>query len=193
MFITLLKLTILFFVIFDPILSFGVFAAATKKMDKQERRKVALLAVGLAMFLSFTFIIFGERVLSIFSTSLDNFRVAGGIVLGILGLDMVLGTSAKNIERTTKSSWTAIAAIIATPLLTGPAAITAILISVNDFGILYTALPVAIVLTLTGILFLLVEKISKLLHPVIIQIISTILGLVTLSWSVEFIRKGLGF
>ncbi len=189
----LLSLIILFFVIFDPLLSFGVFAAATKSMKSEEKQKIALLSVGLALGISFIFLFFGEKVFSLFSTSLNDFRVAGGIILGILSLQMVLGTSAQRLEKTPRNSSMAIASIIATPLLTGPAAITAILINVNDYGILYTGLSITLVLVFTGILFLFVEKVQKVLRPLVIEVASTMLGLVTLSWSVEFIRQGLGF
>ena len=189
----ILSLIILFFVIFDPLLSFGVFAAATKSMKYSEKQKIALLSVGLALGISFVFLIFGESILSLFSTSLDDFRVAGGIILGILSLHMIVGTSAQKLEKTPKNSGMAVAAIIATPLLTGPAAITAILINVQDFGMIYTGLSLTLVLIFTGILFLLAEKVQKILRPLAIEVISTMLGLVTLSWSVEFIRQGLGF
>ncbi len=188
-----LKLIILFFVIFDPPVSLGVYVKATQGMKQHDARRIAILAMGLAAGLSLLFLAFGLAVLDVFSTSIEDFRVAGGIVLAVLGLNMVLGRSASDIEKTSRSTAAGIAAIIATPLLTGPAAITAIVVSVHDFGQFITGIAVLAVLAATALLFYHAHRIFRFLGSTTIQVISTLLGLVTLSWGVDFIRRGLGF
>lgn len=189
----LIQLIILFVVIFDPALSLGIFATATKHLKTKEKAKIALLAIGVAAGLSYVFLFFGTGVLTLFKTTIDNFRVAGGIILMILGINMVLGRSSQELEKTKQSSAAGVAAIIGTPLLTGPAAITAILISAEEFGKTSTGLAVGIVLAATGILLFFAEKVLLHIGPTSIRVLSTLLGLVTLSWGVEFIRAGLGF
>ncbi|HIH21582.1 MAG TPA: hypothetical protein HA222_02890, partial [Candidatus Diapherotrites archaeon] len=90
-----------------------------------------------------------------------------------------------------KNSSKALAAVIGTPLITGPAAITAIIISTSDYGILQTSTAIAIVLAFTLVLLYALSTRSKMKGETAIQVLSTILGLVTIAWGIDFIRTGL--
>ena len=188
----LLQLIILFVVIFDPFASLVIFLVATEKTTHDERRKIANTALIVAAAVSALFLLFGTAVLSLFNTSIKEFQVAGGIVLGILGVKMVLGYSLARVEELKNSTGWAIASIIGTPLLTGPAAITAIIVSVNDYGRTVTGTALFLVFILTALLFYNAGRIDKVLGRTSIKVISTILGLITLSWGVKYVLSGLG-
>jgi len=187
----LVQLVILFLVIFDPLASLAVFLAASAKMKETERLKTVLYAVLVASALSAVVLVFGKSMLDLFSTTIDEFRIAGGVILSILGVRMAMGYPLMHIDTVKASSARAIAALIGTPLLTGPAAITAIIVSTSDYGKIITGIALLIVLALTTILFLTAGRTQKLLSPTPIQVISTVLGMVTLAWGVRFITIGL--
>jgi len=189
----MIKLIILFFVIFDPFMSFAVFSSLTRGLSPADRKKTASLAILVACLVSGVILLFGEGLLELLSTDIASFKVAGGIVLGILGVKMSLGQSIAEICDAPDRSARAIAAIIGTPMLTGPAAISAIIISTEESGIAVTALAIGIVLLFTGILFYQAQRVSRILGTTVIQVLSTILGLVTLSWGVKLIQEGFGF
>lgn len=193
MFEHLLQLTILFLVIFDPLASFAVFYVTTAHLTKSERNKIALLAVLVAATISYAVLFFGQDLLHVFNTTIEDFRVASGVILGILGIKMALGQSLSNLDAIKDNSAFGIAAIIGTPLLTGPAAITSIIVNVNDYGIVATGTAITIVLSLTAIFFYQSFRIHRLIGTTPIQVISTFLGLITVAWGVKFIREGLGF
>jgi multiple antibiotic resistance protein len=188
---SLLQLVILFFVIFDPLASFTIFLTASSSLTKKERRRMAFLAVAVASALSVAVIVLGGALLELFSTSLDEFRIAGGVILAMLGIRMAMGMPIADISSYKNDSGRAVASIIGTPLLTGPAAITAIMISVYDYGHILTGAAVGIVLAITAGIFLLSGGINKIVGRTGIQVLSTILGLITLSWGVKFIVTGL--
>ncbi len=192
MFYTLLQLVILFFVIFDPLLSFVVFFSATADMSPQEKHRTAILAVSVALGISLVCLIFGTGILKLFNTNMNDFKIAGGIILGILGIQMSLGQAGSERVMGTKKSAKAIASLIATPLLTGPASITAIIISVHDYGRLLTAIAILIVLLITLAIFLQAPRITRLTGETALQVISTLMGLITLSWGIMFVKEGLG-
>lgn len=192
MFESLLQLIILFLVIFDPFASLVVFLVSTSKMSNFDKRKVATLAVIVAGSLSLAVLIFGNLLLQLFDTSIPDLRVAGGIILGLLGLKMALGQSIADTDSMKNNSAVAIASVIGTPLLTGPATITTIIIAMNDFGRLDTGIAIAIVLAFVILVFYNAAKVDKYLGRTAIKIISTVLGLITLAWGVKFIRVGLG-
>ena len=187
-----IQLVVLFFVIFDPFVSLAVFTTATQKMDRKERKKTAFLAVAVAGIISLAVLLLGQKLLSLLSTSIDDFRVAGGIILGLLGIKMVWGQSLADTDSLKKGTGRAIAAIIGTPLLTGPAAITSIMIAATDYGRLIPGLAVAIVLGISAVMFYHANLIQKALGKTTLQVVSTLLGLITIAWGVKFIRMGLG-
>ena len=189
----LIKLIVLFFVIFDPLLSGMVFISATKSMEYRNRVKIGIYATLVAMLISSIFLLFGNSFLSLFSTNINDIKIAGGILLAILGLKMSLGyelagDSKEKDKDKVNSSHIGIASLIGTPLLTGPAAITTIIISVSDFGILSTGIAVFAVLLFAGAIFMVLSKFPDKISPVPLQVTSTILGLITLAWGIEFIR-----
>ncbi len=188
----LLQLIVLFTVIFDPLASFIIFYAATSNMSRYERMRTATIAVLVAAIVSYLVLLFGQTILSLFNTTITEFQVAGGLVLGILGIRMVLGFSFTNLKEKKNNSGAAIASIIGTPLLTGPAAITGIIISTSDFGKGVTALAIGIVLLCTVLLFYNAERMHRLMGRTTVQVISTVLGLITLAWGVKYVLLGLG-
>lgn len=191
MFENLIQLVILFLVIFDPLLSLMVFLSASKKMIPKERRTNAILAVLVAFVLSFSIVLIGGYLLVLFNTTLGEFKIAGGIILIVLGIKMALGIPLADQKILKSSSGRAIAAIIGTPLLTGPAAMTAIIVSVNDYGYLLTVTSITIVLGLTALIFLQAEKINRIIGKTMTQVLSTIFGLITLSWGIKLIKEGI--
>ena len=104
---------------------------------------------------------------------------------------MVLGQSLVDVERVKGDSTWAIASIIGTPLLTGPAAIMTIIVSVSNYGRIVTGLAIAIVLLGTALLFYNTKRANRLLGRTAIQVISTILGLITLAWGVKYVLQGI--
>jgi multiple antibiotic resistance protein len=193
MFENLPQLIVLFVVIIDPMASFAVFSVATDPMKLEERRKTALLAILVAAVLSGIVLVLGERLLDLFNTDIQNFKIAGGVILLIFGIQMSLGLSLFEVEKKEGSSTAAIASLIATPLLTGPATISTIIITSHDYGMLSTGLALVIVLAFSAGLLLLSARISHKIGKVPIQVMSTIMGLITLAWGIMFIRDGLGF
>ncbi len=188
----LISLIILFFVIYDPLISIPFFLNTTKNMNEEERFKTATLAILVASIISIAVLFSGIRLLNLFNTNLDDFKVAGGIILGLLGVKMVLGIPITEIEKGDNKSISGVAVIIGTPLLSGPAAITTIIISVSDYGLLTTGIAVTLVLALTGILLYSAAKLLRFLGETTIQVSTTMMGLITLSWGVMFVRGGLG-
>lgn len=191
--IEFLQLVVLFFVLFDPFASLALFYNVTAHLKKTEKTKMTLYAVSVALWLALLTLIFGDKLLTLFHTTLDNFRVAGGIVIILLGVKMTLGYSLTNVNAQKKEKTRyAVAALIGTPLLTGPAVMTSIIVLKNDYGSAVVALAVLFVLLITGVIFLFSDKVYKVLGERITQVITTFFGLITVAWGVGFLRAGLG-
>jgi len=75
------------FVIMNPFASIPIFL----KVAGEDKAKAAAQAVFVASGVLFAFLFFGSALLEVFRITLDSLRVAGGLILGILGVRLVLG------------------------------------------------------------------------------------------------------
>ena len=80
---------ITFFVVIDPPGCAPIYASLTTDAGKAERRSMAIRAVFVASLILLTFGLFGEDLLKALGISLDSFRIAGGIMLFLIALEMV--------------------------------------------------------------------------------------------------------
>lgn len=176
------------FVILDPFASIPAFLMMTGKMNDADRKGVAHKAVLLAGLLAFIFLISGMTLLNFLGISLSSFKVAGGIILGIMGLETILGFEVHGKKKEDKDS---IAVLIATPLLTGPGVITTVIVLSTQVGQLVTGAAALLALAMAYIILHFAPLLRKALGEKAINVFSKIMGLLLLALAVEFIRTGL--
>ena len=85
----ILKFFVLFFVVVEPVTLVPLFAAMTEGEDEAYRRKMALKAVCIAGGVLLLFAVGGAAFLEVMGISIDAFRIAGGIMLFLIALEMV--------------------------------------------------------------------------------------------------------
>ena len=80
---------ITFFVVIDPPGCAPIYASLTKGANAAQRRNMAFRAVIVASGILLVFALFGEQLLSALHIELNSFRIAGGIMLFLIAIDMV--------------------------------------------------------------------------------------------------------
>ena len=187
------------FVVIDPIAIAPVFLALTRGMSNAERRKIAWRAVSVAAVVLLIFAAFGEAVLGFIGISMPAFRIAGGILLFLTALDMLFERRTKRREDQAEEAEEDYPDPsifpLAIPLLSGPGAITSvILLAGQDTGI-QTTLSVlavaALVLAIVFTLFLTASALERLLGRTGITVITRLLGMLLAALAVQFILDGL--
>jgi multiple antibiotic resistance protein len=199
------------FALIDPIGNVPIFAAATTGASPVARRTIA---VYIALF-SFVFLLFfyftGLALLEFFGISLAAFRMAGGVLLFLLGLEMaredftaafadpegamVEGADPRLYAR---RSFERLIVPFAMPLLIGPGAISTVVIYAGEaerFGVYGSGLGIAAIAAVcvtTLLTFWLAGPISRLLGRVGTAIVVRVLGLVLCALAVQFIIIGAG-
>ncbi|MBN1792479.1 MarC family protein [Candidatus Woesearchaeota archaeon] len=177
---------IMLFVILDPFVSMGVFAGLTRRADRAESRKIAFIATSVAFSLLAVFLLIGDWLFRILSIDFASFKIAGGIILLIMGVQQVFGLEFKRSHNTFHSA----AVIIGTPLLAGPGALSTIMILQKEYGFLEPLLAIIVVCIITFLLLVSVKKMPKFLGPRMIEVMSRVLGLLLAAIAVGFIRDG---
>ena len=179
-----------FFAIFVAMDAFGnlpILSTLTQKLSAKERNKNVDGAVLIAAILLFIFLFFGTRILQYFGISIDSFKIAGGIILLIIGIKIVLGLSLRE-ERAKKYEIAAVP--LATPLITGPAVITVILLLVNEFDYLLILIASLLNLLITWVVLRQTVLLFKLFGRQGSDIIARIMGLILTALAIEFIKQG---
>src|SRR5512139_4082350 len=158
--LNIIKATLVLFVIVDPFGNIPIFMSLTEKMNKIQRRKVFNTAtlVGVILLLVFSFA--GQQILSVFGISIFSFEVAGGILLLIISIKILISGSLENMSESPESMG---AVPIAMPLLVGPGAITTTIFNLQSYGIAVAAISVFIVLILTWFILRYVDIVYRFL------------------------------
>lgn len=185
------------FVVIDPIGLVPIFIAITQKEPTVSRRRIAALGVGISTLILLAFLVMGQVLLEALEISLPAFRTAGGILLLIVGLQMVLQESSVHSASTDPTSSIDLAVFpLATPLIAGPGGIMSVVLLTDNtkFGVmdqLLTALALLSVLLITFIALLSAEYIQKVLGRTGVNVITRILGLLLAALAMETILAGI--
>ncbi|HEY1224510.1 MAG TPA: MarC family protein [Brevundimonas sp.] len=201
------NLFVALFALVDPIGNIPIFAAATAGASLRQRLSVAaLICLFAAGFLGFFFFT-GISLLQFFGISLAAFRIAGGILLLLLGLDMTSGEFLKtfhdpdhdpgDVRGYARRRFQRLVVPFAIPLMIGPGAISTIIIQAGEaakIGPAGQAAGVAAILAASLAAFLCFAAtgpISRLLGNVGMSIVVRVLGLILCALAIQFILMGL--
>ncbi|WP_332774300.1 MarC family protein [Phenylobacterium sp.] len=197
------------FALIDPIGNVPLFAAATNGVKGRESRLIAVyLSLFVLVFLTF-FYFSGLALLEFFGISLAAFRIAGGVILFLLGLDMVRndftasltldgddGTMAGG-KAQARARFERMIVPFAMPLLIGPGAISTVVIYASEakrFGLAGAAVGVAVIAALalaTMLSFWATPVITRLLGRIGLTIVVRVLGLILCALAVQFVLAGI--
>ncbi len=196
------------FALIDPIGNVPVFAAATAGATGAGRRRVALyIALFALAFLAF-FYVSGLALLQFFGVSLSAFRIAGGILLFLLGLEMARDDFTARFEDVAEGGEPLSTSVyarrrferllvpFAMPLLIGPGAISTVVIYASEARPLGAAgyaaglgVVAAVALSIVPI-FWTTTLISRLMGRIGMTIVVRVLGLILCAMAVQFIIVG---
>ncbi len=196
----LLEDAITLFVVVNPIGLVPLFIALTAGHTRAQRRAIAARAVVIAAAILIVFVVLGQVMLTGLGVTLPAFRVAGGLVLLVIALRMVLSdddTRAGSPSATRRAGPGDIAVFpLAMPFIAGPGAVmAAVLLTDNDtFTIAEQAATAAVmlgVLALTYLMLLGAETVQRYIGATGANVLSRVLGLVLAAVAAEAMLKGL--
>lgn len=189
-----------FFVVIDPPGCAPIFAGLTTGTSAVHRRAMAVRAVLVASAILFGFALFGEALLRALGISLNAFRIAGGIMLFLIALEMVFERRTERREdRAEKVKATEVADIstfpMAMPMIAGPGSIASVmlLMSQNE-GIERSAVVLAAmasILALTLVALLIAGPIMRIVGAKIEAVVSRLLGVLLAALAAQFVIDGL--
>ena len=190
-----------FVVIVDPVGMLPTFVALTHRQGKERRRRTAAKSIAIAAITLVILALAGGTILRFLGIGLPAFRIAGGLLLLLLSVDMVFArqsgirsTTEAETEEAAESVDVAIFPL-AIPLIAGPGAITSIILLMgraeNDF--ILQVLVIALMLSVLGlclVALLFAVPLMERLGVTGINVIGRIFGIVLAALAVQYIVDG---
>jgi multiple antibiotic resistance protein len=130
----------------------------------------------------------GQEIFMIFGISIYSFEVAGGILLLIISIRILL---TGNLSEKADSPESLGVVPIAMPLLVGPGAITTTIFSLQYYGVAIAALSVLIVLILTWVILRFMNSVYKVLGKTGSLVIARVMALLMAAIAIQYILNGL--
>ncbi len=187
------------FTLINPLGTMPVFMSMTANLSEPARITTARKASIISFFTIVAFAFTGQLLFQFFGISANSFRVVGGVIFFIMGMDMLqarLG-QVKIKDEEVKNYVTDISITpLAIPMICGPGAITNIIVLMEDANSVSkkTVLisVVALIMLLTYVILYSSSKLFKLLGQTGINVMMRIMGLIVMVIAVEFFFSGIG-
>jgi len=190
---------IIYFVVIDPIGNAPVFLAVTTAQTRRQKYRTALEATLFASFIMVFFALCGAWVLAYLNITEQAFKIAGGIILFLVSLDMLSAKrqARKRDESTADSNMDNVAIYpLAIPMLAGPAAIISVIVVNASFSsaladTLIGYLALLAVMASTGLIMCLTVFAESWMNEKVTMVFSRITAIVLAGLSVQYILDGL--
>lgn len=183
----LAKAIIALFIIVDPFGNIPIFMGLTEKMADTQKKKVYNTATLVGFILLLVFAFTGQEILTIFGLSIYSFEVAGGILLLIIAIRILISGS---MHEDVESPESLGAVPIAIPLLVGPGAITTTIFNLQSYGTVTAILSVLIVLSLTWVILRFINGIYRFLGKTGSLVIARVMALLIAAIAIQYILTG---
>lgn len=175
------------FVAMDAIGILPMFMGFTENLKKREKNKIITQSIITAFLIGIVFLFLGVWIFKLLGVLVSDFKIAGGLVLLVISLRDLL-----QYDKGPKLSPDTMGAVpIGTPLITGPAVLTTIVILLDLHGMSLTVLSFLANLAIVWVTFLFADPISKFLGKAGSKAVSKIAHLLLAAIAVMMMRKGI--
>lgn len=187
-----------FFTLINPLGVMPIFMTMTAELQPHQRAKTARKASVVSLIIIFVFALSGQLLFDFFGISADSFRIVGGIIFFIMGMDMLQARLGKvKIKESEVKHYVNDISItpLAIPMICGPGALTNAIVLMEDAADirfkLILLVTVLVVIGLTYIILLSANKIIRVLGETGNNVLMRLMGLIVMVIAVEFFFSGL--
>ena len=190
------------FVVIDPPGCAPIYASLTSGASGEQRRAMAIRAVGIAAAILLVFALWGKQLLGVLGIALDSFRIAGGIMLFMIAMDMVFEKRTQRREDRAQKINAEEPHVedvsvfpMAMPMIAGPGSIATVMLLMSRADGMAERMAVlgAVLLTLALMLGALVAAgpLMALLGRKIEAVITRLLGVLLAALAAQFVIDGI--
>ena len=190
------ELFVIFLITLGPLKSAIVYVTLTADADAGFRRRIAIRTVLIATVVSILFVLAGEFLLDAFHISIPALKLAGGLILMLYALEMVIGSKSQESSKTDVELSPNIAVFpLAMPLMATPQGLVAIVtLTAAAPGTSEVALMIGLILGVMAFNFIFLlgaHKILSAIGPAALKVVSSIVGLLLVALAIQLMIWGL--
>jgi len=189
-----------FFAIMNPFVNLPIFLSMTESYSVAQQRVLAGKIALFSLIMCAVILLAGNQIIGFFGISVDEFRVAGGLVLAHIAWSMLNGSTADSHhgtkgERDSMADLTGLAFYpITFPMIVGPGTIATIIIyaghSTSFAALLSIGFVIAIILTLLFVVLFFASFFGKVLTDTMRTIMTRLMGMILLAIAIEMVFAG---
>ena len=181
-----LKATVALLIVVDPVGLLPFVVAGTRDLTPATRRRLLSQAVLVGLILLLAFTLLGVYILELFRITLEDFKIAGGILLLVIALTMVTAGHWGQGEGEGGGL-----VPLATPLLTGPGAITTSIVMLSRYGAVVVVTAIVITFGVSWLVMRSSTWLLRLLGDTGSDVVARIMGMLLAAIAVQYIREGI--
>ncbi|MEX2297689.1 MAG: MarC family protein [Dongiaceae bacterium] len=193
---TLTDIIVILLITIGPLKALIVYATITSGADAALRRQIAFRTVMVATIVALLFVVAGEFILEALHISLAALKIAGGVILMLFALGMIMGNGHGDENGKLKVITLDVAVYpLAMPMMATPQGLVAITALTAAAGttmqVLYIAIIVIAIMAFNLICLLAADRIIKALGPAVLQIVQKVAGLLLTALAIQLMILGL--
>ncbi len=175
------------FIAIDALGNLPFIISLSEDMTRRERSKMLHIAVATAAIVGLAFLFFGQFILTVLGISVGSFAIAGGLILLVLSVKYM--TTGRLVEVVRQEMIAVVP--VGTPLLSGPATITTLLLLVGQFPLPVVLISFILNILIAWLLFLASGQIVRFMGEGGIKAVSSVFNLLLAAIAVSMIIRGL--
>lgn len=197
----LVKTFVVFFLVIEPISLVPMFAALTRGGESGYRHRMAYKSVAISALIFVLFAVAGDYVLRALGVTVNAFKIAGGVLLFLLAVDMVFarqsGLRSTTVREQDEARYRDDISVfpMAFPLIAGPGSLATLLLFVVDsrgqpLAFMSVLAVILGVLAVTLVLLLATTWVMRVLGVTGANVVSRLLGVVLAALAVQYVLDG---
>jgi multiple antibiotic resistance protein len=164
-----------------------LYVGMTEGLKKHERRKTVRQSILTAFLVTVGFVLLGRAIFKALGILVEDFMIAGGLVLLIIAVNDVLRAGEKKMPRSAEFG----VVPLGTPLIAGPAMLTTTLVLVGNLGYVPVIVALVVNLALAWIIFSQSERIIRLIGISGSRAFAKVVALILAAFAVKMMRTGM--
>lgn len=197
----MLRHFVVLFVVIEPITLVPLFGALTRGGEPSYRRRMAIKSIVLSAIIFWVFALAGQKLLDTLGVSIASFKIAGGLLLFLISVDMVFarqsGLRSTTVREQDEARYRDDISVfpLAFPLIAGPGALATLLLLLVElgdnwpefFGLMAMAM---LVLAIALVMMLLTSPIMRVMGETGANVVSRLTGVVLVALAVQYVVDG---
>jgi multiple antibiotic resistance protein len=165
----------------------ALYVGMTEGMEKQERKRIVRQSIITAFLVTVGFIVVGRAIFSALGILVEDFMIAGGIVLLIIAIADVVRAGERKLERSPEFG----VVPLGTPLIAGPGTLTTALVLVGTSGYLPVILSLVVNLLIAWIMYAQADRIIRFIGLSGSRAFAKVASLILAAFAVKMMRSGI--